>query len=93
MHGAYAHVERMALEAGMVVPYYTSTGWGGGIVVDGETLFRGSYVDAPWAEHAEMPASANFLFSSYKQDENIGSDLKRRRRAGSLPLTSAEILI
>ena len=73
-------LKRMALEAGMEVPYYTSTGWGGGIVVDGETLpVLGGYVDAPWAEHVqEMPASANFLFSSYKQDENIGSDLKRQ---------------
>ena len=72
-------LKKMALEAGLEVPYYTSTGWGGGIVVDGETLpVLGGYVDAPWAEHVqEMPASANFLFSAYKQDENIGSDLKR----------------
>lgn len=72
-------LKKMALDVGLEAPYYTSTGWGGGIVVDGETLpVLGGYVDAPWAEHVkEMPASANFVFSSYKQDENIGSDLKR----------------
>ena len=73
------HLKQMALEEGMEVPYYTSTGWGGGIVVDRETLpVLGGYVDAPWAWHVQpMPASANFVFSPYKQDENIGSDLKR----------------
>lgn len=76
--GTYAHLKEMALDASLETPYYTSTGWGGGIVVDGETLpVLGGYVDAPWAEHVEeMPASTNFIFSSYKQDENIGSDLK-----------------
>lgn len=70
-------LKRMAQEAGFVVPYYTATGWGGAYVVDGETLpVLGGYVDAPWAEHVEaMPASANFIFTSFKQDENIGSDL------------------
>lgn len=70
-------LKRMAQEAGFVVPYYTATGWGGAYVADGEMLpVLGGYVDAPWAEHVEaMPASANFIFTSFKQDENIGSDL------------------
>lgn len=68
----------MAIKYGMVVPYYTATGWGGAFVLDGETLpVLGGYVDAPWAEHCcEMPANENFLFSQYKNDKNIGSDLK-----------------
>ena len=78
MYGTYAHPEENGIGCVPGNPYYTSTGWGGGIVVDGETLpVLGGYVDAPWAEHVEeMPASTNFIFSSYKQDENIGSDLK-----------------
>lgn len=73
-------LKKMAQEAGFDAPYYTATGWGGAYVVDGEMLpVLGGYVDAPWAEHiGQMPASANFIFSSYKQDENIGSDLKRK---------------
>jgi len=72
-------LKKMALEAGFVVPYYTATGWGGAYVIDKETLpVLGGYVDAPWADHVkEMPANENFIFSSYKQDDNIGSDLKK----------------
>lgn len=72
-------LKKLAIDAGFDVPYYTATGWGGAYVVDGEMLpVLGGYVDAPWAEHVqEMPASANFVFSAYKQDENIGSDLRR----------------
>ncbi|MDO4292916.1 MAG: beta-galactosidase [Eubacteriales bacterium] len=71
-------LKRMAKEAGFVVPYYTATGWGGAYAPDREVLpVLGGYVDAPWAEHVdEMPASANFLFSAYKEDSTIGSDLK-----------------
>ena len=77
-------LKRLAKEAGLDAPYYTATGWGGAYVADGEMLpVLGGYVDAPWAEHVEqMPASANFVFSAYKQDENIGSDLKREDSAG-----------
>lgn len=72
-------LKELAIQEGMIVPYYTSTGWGGGVVVDGETIpVLGGYVDAPWADHVEeMPANGNFVFSPYKQDNNIGSDLKR----------------
>ena len=77
-------LKRLAKEAGLDAPYYTATGWGGAYVADGEMLpVLGGYVDAPWAEHVEqMPASANFVFSAYKQVENIGSDLKREDSAG-----------
>ncbi len=71
-------LKKLALELGFEVPYYTSTGWGGAIVIDGETIpVLGGYVDAPWAGHAhEMPACENFLLAPYREDENIGSDLK-----------------
>lgn len=71
-------LKRMASDAGLEAPYYTATGWGGAYVVEGETLpVMGGYVDAPWAEHTDqMPASENFIFSNFKQDRNIGSDLK-----------------
>lgn len=70
-------LKKLALKAGFDVPYYTATGWGGAYVAEREMLpVLGGYVDAPWAEHVqEMPASRNFLFSAYQQDENIGSDI------------------
>ena len=70
-------LKRLALKLGYEVPYYTATGWGGAIVLEGETLpVLGGYVDAPWAGHThEMPACENFLMMSFRQDENIGADL------------------
>lgn len=67
----------LAQELGFYVPYYTTTAWGGAIVLDGLTLpVLGGYVDAPWAGHTdEMPANENFLFTPFRQDENIGADL------------------
>ena len=69
-------LKKMAQEAGLVVPYYTATGWGGAHVVDGEMLpVLGDYVDAPWAQSVEeIPASEVFLFMPFHNDENIGSD-------------------
>ena len=83
----YAHMrslKRLANEAGLDAPWYTSTAWGGGIVVDGETLpVFGGYVDAPWAQHCqELEAQPNFLFEAYRGDEQIGSDRAAQREAG-----------
>lgn len=75
-------LKRLAAEAGLTAPYYTATGWGGAYVVDGETLpVLGGYVDAPWdCSVDELPANENFVFAPYRQDENIGSDLKREEQ-------------
>lgn len=83
----YAHIlklKEIARRHGFRVPWYTTTAWGGGIVVDGETLpVFGGYVDAPWATHVdEMPAQANFLFEAYRDDETIGSDRAAGRDSG-----------
>lgn len=77
----YAHMKtlkRMAMQKGFLAPFYTTTAWGGGIVLDDETIpVLGGYVDAPWAGHnEEMPACENFIFRPYFNDENIGTDLK-----------------
>lgn len=71
-------LKKLALEVGFKVPYYTTTGWGGGIVVEGETLpVLGAYADAPWANHIkELPKSEEFIFSSPKAETNIATDLK-----------------
>ena len=70
-------LKELALSLGFEVPYYTNTGWGGAIVLEGEALpVLGGYVDAPWAGHIhEMPACENFLMMPFRQDENIGADL------------------
>ena len=77
-------LKALALTYGFEVPYYTTTGWGGAIVLDGETIpVLGGYVDAPWAGHIhEMPACENFLFMPFREDENIGADLKIEKEDG-----------
>ncbi len=70
-------LKKMVIEAGFEVPYYSATGWGSYVLEDETLPALGGYVDAPWATHTkEMPASRNFLFSSYKIDNTIGSDRK-----------------
>jgi hypothetical protein len=83
LHGeeGYRHIrelKRLAREAGFEVPLYTTTGWGGGIVVDGETLpVLGGYADAPWAQHVEpLPPSGMFTFQPLVPDTDIGADLR-----------------
>lgn len=76
----FAHMKalkELAVSLGFVTPYYTATGWGGAVSIDGETLpVLGGYVDAPWAGHIdEMPPCENFLFAPFHADENIGADL------------------
>lgn len=80
----YEHMKalkELSLKMGFQVPFYTATGWGGAIVLEKETIpVLGGYVDAPWAGHnKEMPACENFLFSPFREDENIGTDLKVER--------------
>lgn len=68
----------IAMEKGLITPYYSATGWGGGYVPEGMLAVLGGYVDAPWAEHThELEASENFLFQPFHDDANIGSDLGR----------------
>jgi len=69
-------LKKMLIEIGFDVPYYTTTGWGGGVVIDNETIpVFGGYVDAPWHPHTEeLPANENFVFKPYFNDSLIASD-------------------
>lgn len=86
LHGeeGYRHIralKRLAQETGFDVPLWTTTAWGGGIVVDGETLpVLGGYADAPWAQHVEpLPPSGMFTFQPLVPDTDIGTDLMTGR--------------
>lgn len=71
------HMRRLtaiAKEVGMVVPYYTATGWGGA-VTGGLIPVMGGYCEAPWDQRlTEIEPSGNYIFTEERNDHNIGSD-------------------
>lgn len=73
-------LKHLAVAKGFVVPYYTATGWGGAVMVEGEMLpVLGAYADAPWDQDvAELPANQNYVFCKAFNDEHIGSDQAMR---------------
>lgn len=70
-------LKKLAIETGFFAPIYTTTGWGNGVVVEGETLpVLGGYPEAPWDQNIEeRRAAPEYLFSEIKHDTNIGTDL------------------
>jgi beta-galactosidase len=72
-------LKETAQRIGFLVPFYTATGWGNGVVVEGETLpVLGGYADAPWARHTEpLKPQAEYVISAIQRDSDIGTDLKK----------------
>ncbi len=70
-------LKELARNIGFDVPFYTATAWGGACVPAGEMLpVYGGYTDAPWERHThELDPSPNFLFTSQRDDSQVGSDL------------------
>lgn len=62
-------LKELAVEAGLVAPVYTSTGWGGAAVLKDEVLpLFGGYAYTPWnvtAEQPQQPPTTEFLFQDY----------------------------
>jgi hypothetical protein len=69
-----AALKRLALKAGMDVPYYTVTGWDGTIYPSGEvTPVFGGYPDEPWGTStAELPPKETYAF---RFDTRVSGDL------------------
>ena len=64
----------LAKRIGFHAPFWTATGWGGAVL--GDLLpVMGGYCDAPWdASLEKLPPNKNYLFSTVRNDGNIGSD-------------------
>lgn len=91
-------LKQLALEAGLDVPFYTATGWGGAQVVDDEMLpVQGGYADAPWEPtEKELPPSPNYLLTPCRNDALIGSDWGKAEelftfRVKDYPFLTAEL--
>jgi hypothetical protein len=64
----------LAEEIGFRAPYWSATGWGGGITA-GMLPVMGGYAEAPWDHRlGEIEPSSNFVFSPERDDHAIGSD-------------------
>ncbi len=92
------HLKRLAVEAGLDVPYYTATGWPKSDLTQTELIpVWGGYPEAPWdGRVTELPLSANYGFSSWANDPSIGTDLlggQESAAASTLqyPFTTAEM--
>ncbi len=73
-------LKQLAQQNGLVAPFYTSTGWGGAPVLEGEILpLHGGYAFCPWNVDAQRPTHAptsEYLFQSYHENgaQCIGFD-------------------
>jgi hypothetical protein len=72
--GHIATLKKLALQAGMDVPYYTVTGWDGAKYPSGQvTPVFGGYVDEPWAvSTTELPPKETYAF---RFDSRVSGDL------------------
>ena len=75
-----AHIltlKKMAIKAGIDVPFYTATGWPGSNLKQTELIpVWGAYPEASWDKKTtKLPLSANYVFSLLRNDPAIGSDL------------------
>ncbi len=70
-------LKKMAVQAGIDVPYYTATGWPGSNLKQTELIpVWGGYPEAPWDKRTtQLPLSENYLFDSLRSDPTIGNDL------------------
>lgn len=82
-------LKRMAQEAGLSAPLWTSTAWGGVQLPPDELLpLYGGYTETFWTEHdGGWPDTCrkHFFFTHQRDDEGIGSDLRPVTVRGSEP--------
>jgi Glycosyl hydrolases family 35 len=88
--GGYEYMKalkRLAVGAGIKVPFYTCTGWPG--IMRGQKEFlpmAGGYPDAPWDKSTKQLVQDVFRFNPLRNDPLIGADLlgKNENKTGPL---------
>ncbi|MFH0173313.1 beta-galactosidase [Streptomyces cacaoi] len=87
-------LKRMAQEAGLNAPLWTSTAWGGVHLPDDELLpLYGGYPEAFWTEaDGGWPDTCrkHYFFTHQRDDEGIGADLRPTTVRGTDPDTYAD---
>ncbi|WP_340376224.1 beta-galactosidase [Streptomyces sp. SS7] len=87
-------LKRMAREAGLDAPLWTSTAWGG-VQLPGDELLplHGGYPETFWTEHdGGWPDTCrkHFFFTHQRDDEGIGADLRPTTVRGTDPAAHAD---
>ncbi len=70
-------LKKLALKAGIDVPFYSATGWPGSNQKQDELIpVWGAYPEAPWDKKTtKLALSENYMFGALRNDPAIGSDL------------------
>jgi hypothetical protein len=70
-------LKKLAIDAGIDVPFYTATGWPGSDQKQSEIIpVWGAYPEAPWDKRtSRLPLSENYVFGALRNDPAIGSDM------------------
>jgi hypothetical protein len=88
--GGYEYMKalkRLAIRAGIEVPFYTCTGWPG--IMRGQKEFlpmAGAYPDAPWDKSTKQFIQDVFRFTPLRNDPLIGADLLGKNENDKDPL-------
>jgi hypothetical protein len=88
--GGYEYMKalkRLAVGAGIEVPFYTCTGWPG--IMRGQKEFlpmAGAYPDAPWDKSTKQLLQDVFRFTPLRNDPLIGADLLGADTVDNSPL-------
>jgi beta-galactosidase len=74
-------LQKLALRAGLNVPFFTITGWDDAVIpTKGVLPVFGGYEDAFWSRSIEeLPPNANYFFTAIRRDEDVGDDLQSKR--------------
>ncbi|MFB3162431.1 beta-galactosidase [Neobacillus sp. 179-J 1A1 HS] len=93
-----AHIiklKELAIQAGIQTPLYTSTGWGGAVAPVEEVLpLWGGYAFWPWIFYGDVkkhPATPEFIFRDYHNDEQKNYGFDPNYRPESLPFACCEM--
>jgi beta-galactosidase len=92
------HLRQLAIDAGMVAPYYSATGWDDAAVPPTDFLpMFGGYTEQFWSGSlTELPPNQNFFFTSIRAEDNVMGDLAPKNpiyhsRYEGFPYLTAEL--
>jgi hypothetical protein len=94
-HEHIFRLKKLAIEAGIETPIYTSTGWGGAAAPAQEVLpLWGGYAFWPWifyGDAKEHPATPEYIFRDYHNDKEKNYGFEPAYPPESLPFACCEM--